>query len=74
MNKFQIIQVPSNRLSNKEFLNKTLPLILVLLIINLNPVFADDPACSYSYPKISELPHIKLTQDNNPFKSLWKEN
>jgi hypothetical protein len=51
-------------------MNKILPLILVLLIINLNLAFADDSPCSYFFPKLSELPHIKLSQNNDGFKSL----
>ena len=38
--------------------------------MNLNLAFADDSPCSYFYPKLSELPHIELTQTNNGFKSL----
>jgi hypothetical protein len=50
--------------------DKTLPLILIFLIANLNLAFADDSACFYFYTKLSELPHIKLTQNNSGFKSL----
>jgi hypothetical protein len=39
--------------------------------MNLNHAFADDSACSNFYPKLSELPHIKLAQNNNGFKSLY---
>ena len=52
-------------------MSKILPLILILLIANLNLAFADCSACSCFYPKLSELPHIKLLQNNNGFKSLW---
>jgi hypothetical protein len=54
-------------------MSKILPLILILLQLfaNLNPAFADDSACSYFYPKLSKLPHIKLATSNNGFKSLW---
>jgi hypothetical protein len=51
-------------------MDKILPLILILLIVNLNLAFADDSACSYFFSKLSELPHIKLTQTSNGFKSL----
>ena len=51
-------------------MNKILPLILLLLIVHLNPIYADDTACSYFYSKISELPHIKLTQTQNGFQSI----
>jgi hypothetical protein len=51
---------------------KILPIFFILIIFNLNSAFADDSACSYFYTKLSELPHIKLTQTNNGFKSLWK--
>jgi hypothetical protein len=36
-----------------------------------NLALADESPCSYFFPKLSELPHIKLTQTNNGFKSLW---
>jgi hypothetical protein len=52
-------------------MSKILPLILILLIVNLNLAVANYSACSCFYPKLSELPHIKLTQTNNGFKSLW---
>ena len=45
--------------------------VLLLLIVDLSSAIADDSACSYFYPKLSELPHIKLTKSNNAFKSLW---
>jgi hypothetical protein len=41
------------------------------MIVNLNLAFANDSACSYFYPKLSKLPHIELTQNNDGFKSLW---
>jgi hypothetical protein len=52
---------------------KIYPLILLflLLIVNLSSASADDSACSYFFPKLSELPHIKLTTSDNGFKSLW---
>jgi hypothetical protein len=52
-------------------MHKIYPVILIFLVVNLNPAFADNSACSYFYKKISEIPHIKLTQNNNGFKSLW---
>ena len=52
-------------------MKKILPLFLILIIVNLNLAFADDFACSNFFPKLSELPHTKLTQNNNGFKSLW---
>ena len=45
--------------------------IFTLLAFNLNLAFADDSACSYFSSKLSELPHTKLTQNNNGFKSVW---
>lgn len=52
-------------------MGKILTLFLILIVVRLNPAFADDSACSYFYPKLFELPHIKLSQTNNAFKSLW---
>jgi hypothetical protein len=49
---------------------KILPLIFILIIVNLSHAFADNSACSNFYHKLSELPHIKLTQNNNGFKAL----
>ena len=43
---------------------------MILIIVNSNLSFADDSACSYFYPKLFELPHIKLTQNSSGFKSL----
>ena len=51
-------------------MNKIFLLLLFIFIINLNPAFANDSACFYFYPKLSELPHTKLNQTNNGFKSL----
>jgi hypothetical protein len=52
-------------------MNKIFPIFLILLFLTLNPAFADDPACSCFYPKLSELPYIKLVQNNNGFESIW---
>ena len=52
-------------------MNKIFLLFLIFIFLNFNPAVADDSACSYFYPKLSELPHIKLTKKNNGFKSLW---
>jgi hypothetical protein len=46
-------------------------LVLFQLIVNLSSVFTADSPCSYFYPKLSELPHIKLATSNNVFNSLW---
>jgi hypothetical protein len=70
MNKYRFIHVPLNWLSKKVSLNKILPLILIFLIINSNSAFGGNSTCSYFYPKLSELPHAKLIQNNNGFKSL----
>ena len=51
-------------------IKKILSLFLILIIVNLNLAFADDSACSYFYPKLSELSHTKITQNDNGFKSL----
>ena len=67
---YRFIHVPFNWLSKKAFLNKIFPSIITLLIVNINPVFSDNSACPYFYSKLSELPHIKLIQNNNGFKSL----
>jgi hypothetical protein len=55
-------------------MNMILSLILILLIVNLDLAFADDSVCSNFYPKLSKLPHIELTQNNNGFKSLMDRN
>jgi hypothetical protein len=50
---------------------KKIPLFfLFIFIMNFNPAFADDSACSYFFPKLSELPNFRLTQTNDGFKSL----
>ena len=51
-------------------MNKILPLIIIVLVVNLNLAFANDSPCSYFYSKLSELPHTELTQNNNGFKSI----
>jgi len=71
MKKYRFIHVPLNWLFKKAFLNNILPFFFILMIVNVNLAFADDSACSYFFPKLSELPHIKLAQNNNGFKSLW---
>jgi hypothetical protein len=45
-------------------------LFLIIIFLNVHLAFADDSACSYFYPELSKLPHIKLAQNNNGFKSL----
>ena len=52
-------------------MNKIIPLSLLFLIVNLNLTIANDFACSYFSHKLSELPHIKLIQNTNGFKSIW---
>ena len=53
------------------FKNFFLILLLLQLIVNLSSVFADNSVCSYFYPKLSKLPHIKLSTSDNGFNSLW---
>lgn len=51
-------------------MNKIILLFPIFIFLNVNIAFADNSACSYFCPKLSELPYIKLTQYNNGFKSL----
>ena len=51
-------------------MHKTLPLIPIFLIFSLNLAFSDDSVCSYFYPKLSELPNIRLTETNDGFRSI----
>jgi hypothetical protein len=51
-------------------MNKIILLFSIIIFLNVNQVLANDSACSYFYPKLSELSHIKLTHSNNGFKSL----
>jgi hypothetical protein len=51
-------------------MNKILCSFFIIIFLTVNPSFAEDSACSYFYPDLFELPHIKLTQNNNGFKSL----
>jgi hypothetical protein len=37
----------------------------------VNLALADESPCSYFFPKLFELSHNKLIQNNNGFKSLW---
>ena len=54
-------------------MNKILSTFLISFFMILNSAFANKSACSYFFPNLTELPHTKLTQDNNGFKSLWDE-
>ena len=46
-------------------------LFIGLIILNWNPVHADDAVCRLLYAKLSELPHTKLTLNTNGFVSIW---
>jgi hypothetical protein len=52
-------------------MNKIFLLFPIIIFLNVNLALADDSACSYFYPRLSKLPNIRLTQNNNGFKSLW---
>ena len=53
-------------------MNKILFLFPIIIFSNVSLAFADDNSpCSFFYRKLSELPHTKLTQNDNGFKSLW---
>ena len=45
-------------------------LLLFLILLDVNPALADDPPCAYFYPKLSGLPHTRLTLANDGFKSV----
>jgi hypothetical protein len=51
-------------------LNKILPIFFISIIINFNHAYGDTSSCSNFSHKLSELPHINLTQNYNGFKSL----
>ena len=42
-----------------------------LLLLNTSIAFGNDAVCSYFYPRLMQLPHTKLTQNNHDFLSLW---
>jgi hypothetical protein len=52
------------------FMTRILFLYLFFIFLNCNPALADNSVCSNFFPKLSEIPHIKLTQTNDGFKSL----
>ena len=52
-------------------MNKIILLFPIFIFLNVNLALANDSTCYYFYPKLSKLPHSKLTQYNNGFKSLW---
>jgi len=46
-------------------------LLASLLLLNTSIAFGSDSVCSYFYRSLLQLPHTKLTQNNNDFLSLW---
>ena len=46
-------------------------LLASLLLLNTSIAFGADSVCSYFYRSLLQLPHTKLTQNNNDFLSLW---
>ena len=46
-------------------------LLASLLLLNTGIAFGADYVCSNFYHSLSQLPHTKLTQNNNDFLSLW---
>ena len=46
-------------------------LAILVIILNFSPAFGADAACSYFYKKLTELPHVKLTVNDDGFQSMW---
>ena len=49
-------------------------LLTSLMLLNISAAFGADSVCSHFYNKLSELPRLQLTLNDDGFKSIWNGN